>query len=189
VETAFRYDLKSNTVQFLNAHIYFVLTLFFRLKHGIRISVLKEIVSSEQRKKNARRSLSWSSVEQSNALKVTTGPALQSWQERKAMKTHGWLRRGPGPNPGKSVWNLFCANWHWDRSFFRYFGVPTSVSFHQWSLLAFDSFTTGAILETLATGSVKWTLKMYGGKVATCKTDKLRGSKVKVGLKERRVRV
>jgi hypothetical protein len=33
------------------------------------------------------------------------------------------------------------------------------------------------------------TLKIYGGIMATCKTKKLRGGKVKVMLKEKRVRV
>jgi hypothetical protein len=41
----------------------------------------------------------------------------------------------------------------------------------------------------LVTALLNETLKMYGGMMATCTTEKLRGGKLKVGLREKSVRV
>lgn len=41
----------------------------------------------------------------------------------------------------------------------------------------------------LLTALLNDTLKIYGGMMATCATEKLRGGEVKVGLREKRVRV
>jgi hypothetical protein len=30
--------------------------------------------------------------------------------------------------PGQYMWDLWCTEWHWDRFFFEYFGVPLSVT-------------------------------------------------------------
>jgi hypothetical protein len=46
---------------------------------------------------------------------------------------------GPGLIQGPSVWNLWWTKWQWDRFHSKCFGFPLSVSFHQWSILTFNS--------------------------------------------------
>jgi hypothetical protein len=36
-----------------------------------------------------------------------------------------------GSRPGKSIWVLWWAYWHWDRFFSKFFGPPLSISFHR----------------------------------------------------------
>jgi len=37
----------------------------------------------------------------------------------------------PASIPGKFVLDLWWINWHWERVFSNYFGVPLSLSFHR----------------------------------------------------------
>lgn len=36
---------------------------------------------------------------------------------------------------GQSVSDMWWTKWHWDEAFYKYFGFPLSVSFHQCSIL------------------------------------------------------
>jgi hypothetical protein len=37
-------------------------------------------------------------------------------------------RGGPGSMPGQSMWDLWWANWHWERFFSWYFGFHSIVT-------------------------------------------------------------
>ena len=48
---------------------------------------------------------------------------------------------GPGSIPDRSVWDLRCTEWQWDRVFSQYSSFPLSVSFHHCSILIHSSTT------------------------------------------------